>query len=174
MTLVTGQEMEWRQPEAVVRYFELMHDAHLMASLRFESRCGSLARGECDGRTWTLKRTGFFAPRVTVRVAGSEADVAVFTPGWMGGGWVAFPAGPRYHLRATDFWRTEWAFETEDGRALLTLAGRPHLFKDGGAATIAPPAAGLPETPVLLLLMWYVRVLTHEDASAAAVVAACS
>jgi hypothetical protein len=86
---------------------------------------------------------------------------------------VALTTGPRYQLRPTNFWRTEWTFESEDGRVLATLSGRPHLFKQGGVATVTQSAAGLPETPALLLLMWYVRVLIHEEEAAGAVVVAC-
>jgi hypothetical protein len=39
---------------------------------------------------------------------------------------------------------------------------------------VTQSAAGLPETPVMLLLIWYLRVPMNEDASAGAVVAACS
>jgi hypothetical protein len=166
-----GHELEWRQPEMVRRFFELGDSGTEVASLRFESGFGSLATGQCGEGTWTFKRSGFLSPKVTVREGATGQELAVFTPGWNGSGWVAFRAGSRYHLRPTNFWRTEWNFETEDGRVLVTLAGRPHLFKQGGAATVAEPAATLPETPVLLLLMWYVRVLMHEDAAAGAVVA---
>jgi hypothetical protein len=39
---------------------------------------------------------------------------------------------------------------------------------------VTQSAAGLPETPVMLLLIWYLRVPMNDDASAGAVVAACS
>lgn len=169
LDLVVGQELEWNQPKVMRRLFTLMNGSSEIALLRFES--GSLATGEYNGGKWTFKRTGFLSPKITVRAGGSDADLAVFTPGRMGGGTVAFATGPRYSLRPTNFWRTEWTFETEDRHVLVTLSGRPHLFKLGGIATVTQMAAGLTETPVLLLLMWYVRVLIHEEEAAGAVVA---
>jgi hypothetical protein len=166
-----GHELEWRQPEMMRRFFELADGGQQVASLRFESGFGSLATGNCGQGSWTFKRSGFLSPKVSVREAATGNESAVFTPGWSGSGWVAFRAGVRYQLRSTNFWRTEWAFEAEDGSVLVTLEGRPHLFKQGGVVTVAELAASVAETPVLLLLMWYVRVLMHEDAAAGAAVA---
>jgi hypothetical protein len=172
---VIGQELEWRQPEAMRRFYQLMSGEQEIGSLRFESMWGSLATGQLSGRQWTFKRTGFLTPRITVREGGGEENVAVFAPGWGGGGWLAV-SGRRYHMRHKNFWGTEWAFEGEDGSTAITLSGSRGVFKQGAHATVAESAARLPETPIMLLLMWYVRLLMNEDASAAsagAVVAAC-
>jgi hypothetical protein len=74
-------------------------------------------------------------------------------------------------LRHSNFWRTEWTFESEDGTAAVTLSGNQGFIKQGARASVAQSAAGLPEAPVMLLLIWYLRVLMTEDASAAAVAA---
>ena len=87
---------------------------------------------------------------------------------------MVFSSGRRYHLRHTNFWGTEWAFEAEDGSAAIALSGNRGFFKHGGTATVTHSAAGLPETPVMLLLIWYLRVLMNEDASGGGAVAACS
>jgi len=99
--------------------------------------------------------------------------LGIFTPGWPGSGWVAFASGRRYQLRSKNFWGTEWAFEAEDGTATTTLSGPHGFIKHGGSARVSQSAANLPETPVMLLLIWYVRVLMNEDAGAAAVIVAC-
>ncbi|HLY16123.1 MAG TPA: hypothetical protein VKR61_02810 [Bryobacteraceae bacterium] len=166
-----GQELEWRQPEALRKSYQLTGDGGELATLRFESAFGSLAAGECGAGKWTFKRSGFLSPKVTVRPAGLESSLAVFTPGWMGNGWVVFSWGRRYHLKHTSFWGTEWVFEAEDGTPVVTLSAKTGFLKQGGISTVAPSAAGLQEAPILLLLIWYVRVLMNED-DAAAVVAA--
>lgn len=165
--------LEWRQPAALQRFYQLTQDGSEIATLRFEKAYGSLATGEYGQARWTLKRTGFLSPKISVRDAGSETDIALFTPGWTGSGWVVFGSGRRYHLRHTNFWGTEWAFEGEDGKAALTLSGSQGFFKQCGTATVAEAAVGLPETSVMLLLIWYLRVLMNEDASAGAAVVAC-
>ena len=94
----------------------------------------------------------------------------------MGTGWVVFSSGRRYHLRHTNFWGTQWALESlpgDDRSAVITLSANQGFFKQGGTVAVAQSADGLPETPVMLLLIWYLRVLMNEDASAGAVVVAC-
>jgi hypothetical protein len=167
-------ELEWRQPEARHRLYQLTRNGETIATLRFEKFSGSLATGEYAQKQWTLKRTGFLSPRVLVREAGSEVDLAIFTPGWTGQGWLMFNSGRRYHLRSTNFWQTEWAFDAEEGSPAVILTGPHGVFKQGGRATVTESSASLPETPVLLLLIWYLRILMNEDASAVAVIAACS
>jgi hypothetical protein len=167
-------ELEWRQPEARRRFYQLTSNGEETATLRFEKCSGSLATGEDGQAKWTFKRAGFLSPRVSVREAGADSDIAIFTPAWTGNGWLVFSTGHRYYLRPTNFWATEWAFEGEDGSQTVVLSGPHGLFKQGGHARVAEAAASLPETPVMLLLIWYLRVLMKEDASAAAVMVACS
>ena len=121
---------------------------------------------------WTFKRTGFFAPRITVRTNGSDANFAEFTPSWCGGGTVIFASGRRYELHKTNFWGTSWAFEALDGTAAVTLSGPSGFLKQSGKVQLAPGMATSPETPVLMMLIWYVRLLMNEDAAVVAVIAA--
>jgi hypothetical protein len=167
-------DLEWRQPEALHRFYQLASNGEEVATLRFEKRNGSLATGAYGEAEWTFKRAGFLSPRVSIRESGTETDIAIFTPTWTGRGWLVFDSGRRYHLRPTNFWATEWAFETEDGSQTVVLSGSHGLFKQGGHARVAESAASLPQTPVMLLLIWYLRILMNEDASAGAVIAACS
>ena len=170
-------ELEWRQPEARQRLYELTRSGESVATLRFEKRSGSLATGQYGNDQWTLKRTGFLSPRVLIREIGSDQELAIFTPTWTGAGWLTFTSGRtsgrRYHLRSTNFWQTEWAFEAVDGAPVIILTGPHGVFKQGGHARVSESAASLPETPVLLLLIWYLRILMNEDASAVAVITAC-
>ena len=166
--------LEWRQPKAFQRYHELIADGELAASLRFEKSCGTLATGEYAQSRWTFKRTGFWSPRVTVREAGAERDAIVFTPQWRGGGELAFESGRRFKLKSVSFWGGEWAFETEDGTEVVSVHGPHGLIHTTGAVSVGLPAGKLPETPVLLLLIWYLRLLMRDDESAAAVTVCCS
>jgi len=169
-----GNELEWRQPESLRRSYQLTCKGSEVAKLSFENRYGSLATGESGGGKWTFKRMGFMSPRVSVREAGSETDLAIFTPGWTGSGWLVFRTGRRYQLRHTNFWATEWAFQAEGENPAVTLTGPHGVFKQGGNARVAPSAAGSPETPVMLLLIWYLRILMSTDAGGGAVAAAGS
>jgi len=164
-------EFEWRQPKATERAYELTSGEKEFGRLRFEKSSGSLASGSTGNHHWTFKRSGFLSPRVTVRESGSEIDLASFVPTWTGSGWLQFSSGKRYHLRSTNFWSTEWSFEDESGNRVVSLTGPHGLFKHGGHAAVASSFTGQPETLVMLLLIWYLRVLMNEDASAVAVIA---
>ena len=170
-------EFEWSQPEAFRRLYQLTNpltgDGQAVGTLRFEKLGGSLATAQYGEDCWTLKRTGFLSPRILIRQAGSEQDFAVYTPNWTGGGWLVFGSG-RYQLRSKNFWATEWQFQAEDGSPMVQITGPHGLFKQGGHVKVTESAASLPETPLMLLLIWYLRILMNEDASAGAVVAACT
>ena len=109
-----------------------------------------------------------------MREAGSDQDLAVFTPTWTGGGTLVLGSGQCLQLRSKNFWRTEWAFEAEDGTPAVALTGASGLFKQGCHLTVTEFGASLPEAPVLILLIWYVRVLMNEDAAAVVAVSAVS
>ena len=163
-------EFEWHQ--SARRAYQLLSRGQEIASLRFEKTCGSLATGMQDQDRWTFKRTGFLAPRITVRTNGSDVNFAEFTPNWCGGGSVIFASGHRYQLHKTNFWGTSWAFEAPDGTAAVTLSGPSGFLKQSGNVQVAKGMATSPETPVLVMLIWYVRLLMNEDAAAVAVIAA--
>ncbi|HUI54108.1 MAG TPA: hypothetical protein VLY04_04005 [Bryobacteraceae bacterium] len=163
--------LKWSQPKGSRRFHQLAADQAVIGSIQFEKGWGSLATGECGEGRWTFKRAGFFSPRVTVRQAGSENDIAIFAPRWSGAGTLEFASGGRFQLRCQNFWGTEWAFENEQGMAAVNLRGPRGFVKQGGESVITKVGAELPEAPVLLLLLWYVRLLMNEDASAAAVIA---
>lgn len=163
-----GEELLWIQPAARKREHELRAGDDLVATLRFQR--GSLADAETDGHHWTFKRQGFWRPRVTVRVAGSEVDIAVFQPHWTGGGVLELADGRAIRLRSANFWQSEWVWEEKD-QPLMRFKGRHGIVKAKGAVEIQPGAAVQPDAPLLILLGWYL-ILLHADDSAAATVGA--
>jgi hypothetical protein len=164
-----GEELLWLQPAARRREHELRAGADLVATLRFQR--GSLADAEADGHHWTFKRQGFWQPRVTVRVPGSDDDLAVFRPHWTGGGTLEFAGGRTVNLRSANFWQSEWVWQEKD--PLILFKGRHGLVKARGAVEIQPGAAGTPDVPLLVLLGWCLILLHADDAaSSGALVAA--
>jgi hypothetical protein len=96
-----GEELLWIQPAARRREHELHARDDVVATLRFQR--GSLADAEAEGHHWTFKRQGFWQPRVSVRVPGSDADVAVFRPHWAGGGTLEFADGRTLRFSSANF-----------------------------------------------------------------------
>jgi len=167
---LTGTHFEWRQPEPFRRFYELVGDEQPLASLRFEKACGTLATAEWHRPPrlhMTFKRSGFWSPKVTVRDVGSEIDLAVFAPRWSSGGELAFSDGRKFLLKSTNFWGGEWAFETQQRDEVVSVRGPHGLVRHSGQVSLGLTAANISETPILLLLIWYLRILMQDDAAAA-------
>ncbi len=160
---IAGEELLWLQPAARKREHELRAGEDLIATLRFQR--GSLADAEAEGHHWTFKRQGFWSPRVTVRVQGSDTDVAVFRPHWAGGGTLEFGDGRAVRLSSANFWQSQWVGEEKD-QPLILFKGRYGIVKAKGALEIQPGAASRPDASLLVLLGWYL-ILLHADDSAA-------
>jgi len=163
-----GSPLVWTQPKAMRRAYELKNGDEPIGHLRFEKSCGSLATAELGSQSWTFKREGFLNPRVTVRTANSEANLAVFHPNWAGGGLVEFADGRHVRWRSGNFWGSEWSFLGEGDRPLLRFKQHGGLIKISAQLEIAPGSAGAEELSVLAALGWYLMLLTAQDASAVA------
>jgi hypothetical protein len=171
---VAGQELLWIQPAVRKREHDLRAGDDVVATLRFQR--GSLADAEAAGGHWTFKRQGFWHPRVTVRTAGSDTDIAVFQPRWIGGGTLEFPDGRTVRLSSANFWQSEWVWQ-ENEKPLIRFKGRHGIVKARGAVELQPEAVASPDLAMLVLLGWYLILLHAEDsaaASSAASVAAVS
>ncbi len=103
LSTVVGRQLHWIQPTALERWFELRAEDDLVGSLRFETAFGTRATAQTADASWTFKRVGFLNPRVTVREAGAELDVAIYQPKFWGDGWLAFPDGRVFHWKSTNF-----------------------------------------------------------------------
>lgn len=165
-------DLTWVRPKRLTQEYTLLRDRTTLATLRFGKRMGSLASAEWGNSRWTFKRVGLFRPRVTVRVQGSEKDIAVFELGWSWTGTLRFSPGPSYRWTSVSFWSQEWAFLREDGSAAVRFWQRALGRK--GRVKIESDSERLADLPVLVLLGWYLLVLIarEEDASAAATVSA--
>jgi hypothetical protein len=149
--------------------YELLAGNELAATLRFRSSFGSLATGESPDGCWTFKRAGFFQTRVTIRVCGEEADIAVFRNNtWSGGGTLELPDG-RELLATTNLWQTNLEFKSEPEATLLRFksSGLIHL---SATVEIQQQAIALGELPWMVMLGWYLIVMMNQDAAAAAAV----
>ncbi len=162
-----GYEWEWRQPEALRRFHELMSNADAVATLRFEKMFSCLAIGQFGPRSWTFQREGF-TPRITVRELDTGVEATTFTPGMMGEGSVVFASGNRYQMQHLNFWRTGWAFVAADGNRIVELTGHTGVLRQTAKVRVAFDTASNPEAQILTLLMWYARLLARQDSAAAA------
>jgi hypothetical protein len=124
---VADQPLRWTQPGALKRNCELRAGDEVVETLQWQKAFGSLALADTAAGAWTLKRSGFLRPQVTVRVPGSDAEVAAFKPGWWGEGTLRFSDGARYEWQNTSFWRGQWAFA---GEPLHGVAPHSRQFRE--------------------------------------------
>lgn len=170
MEELVGNTLSWVQGRALQRAYDLRFDGEAFGKLRFEKMFGSLATAESTAGTWTFKREGFVKPRVTVRVLGSETNIGVFSQNWGGGGMVEFASGNSYEWKCSNFLGSEWKF-IAGKRAVLTFRLNASLLKNGAMVSVNSTA---PELDILILLGWYLMVLTAEDMAATTSAIACA
>lgn len=121
--------LEWLQPSAAERIYRLRSGTDICASLTYRSAGGTFATAETLAGTWTFKRIGFLNPKITIRSAGSEEDVAVYRPHVWGDGKIIFPDGRTYVWKPTSFWSIEWSLIDPAGAVLLGI--KPGLAGGG-------------------------------------------
>jgi hypothetical protein len=164
-----GLQLYWVQPKTFERQFELRTEDGLFGGLRFETALGTLATASSATGRWTFKRVGFLNPRVTIREAGANDDLAVYWPKLWGDGWLEFVKGSKFLWKATNFWGTEWGFSNVQEELLFVLkpgVEKPKLsdlLKTQAVVEIGPQGHGQAELPLLLMLGWYLMILHQED-----------
>jgi hypothetical protein len=166
---VAMAELLWVQPARLKQVFELRADNEVVGNMRFER--ASLASGETADHNWTFKREGFWHPRITVRVPGSEDNVALFSPGWAGGGALDL-GGRQMRFVAANFWHSQWDWVDAQNRPLVHFKSHQGILKTEGQVEIEPDAITSPDLPLLVVLGWYLLVLFARDASVSAGVSA--
>jgi hypothetical protein len=165
--------MEWVQPKALNRTFELRAGGDHLATLAFRSSFGSLASADTADGSWTFKRVGFFNPRITVRAAMSETDLAVYQPKFWGDGVLAFRDGPSFSWKPANFWATEWVFKDEADNSILVFKSGiekgklSDMFKTQATVEVQPVLTPRQWLPLLAALGMYLLILRQEEAAAA-------
>ena len=160
---VAGTELVW-VATGKAEAFELRSGDEVVGTLQWKG--SSLAIGETGDQQWTLKREGIWHPRVTVRVLGSDANVALFHPGWMSGGTLDLGAGRQLRLGPSSFW-SGWVWTDELKRPLIRFRSKGFLKWDCGVE-IEKEAESSPDAPLLVVLGWYLIVMHTYDSQAGA------
>jgi len=132
----------------------------LFAVLRRETAFHTVAAAEAADGRWTFRRVGFFHPRVSVRPAGADMDIAIVETGKMGSGMVRFSDGRRYPWVNANSQGSEWAFTRQDGTVLVRFLVRASLRKYEGVVQVESAGRGLEELSLLLILGWYLIAIS--------------
>ena len=164
-----GRPLRWKQTRLTERRYLLMADEVEVATLAFPNAFGSLAIGESSDGGWTFERVGFLSNHITVRAAGSDTDLAVFSQKpWGGGGTLVFPDGRT--IRVTpNFWLTAIDVIADGGEPLLHVE-RAWLLRLGADIAILPAASQHEALPWLVMLACYLLLSLRAFTPAAAIV----
>jgi hypothetical protein len=170
MARASDKALCWTQ--VAPRVYELRVDLQRFARLEWVTPVGSLATGTAADGHWTIKRMGFLRPRITVRLADQEPNLAIWSSIARGQSLLAFRDGRSFLWRATRRRHGERGFF--DGRGVRVISFRPLTKKVRcqGLVEIGAGQEKRTELPLLAILGWYLLVLEHDDDEAAAAAAA--
>jgi hypothetical protein len=158
--------LEWRQPGAFSRTYELKSVDSLLARLEFKKTFGTLAVAESAAGRWTFKRCGFLTPVVTARVEGSDADIASYTPNFTSTrGTLRLASGETLDLKTTNFWGSEWALFDANRQQLVRFHNKG-MIHHGADVDVSPAAGSRSDLDLLLTISWYILVMHMQDAAA--------
>jgi len=155
------RDLTWEYPKSEGDPFLLRGEQGEAGRLQFhEEPEASIA--EFGGNRWTIRYTTKLRPHIRIYLADSQQLVAEYVPVLTGGGVVTFASGARYRWKKTAIFGDKWCFRTEEQSASVCIRQEAGALRQGGKVAICCGAENLPETPVLLLLAWFLRILDFE------------
>ncbi len=155
---LSSGELTWTLPDEGHPAFVLRAGSEDIGWLQFEEKPGARSSAALGSGRWTLERTGAVHPTVTVRAEGDETVVMEFAPCLTGGGMARFANGRVYCWIREHLWSNKWCFRCKLHKAVCVSQDTLPLTAASRVA-VCVDATHLPETPVLVLLAWYLRLL---------------
>jgi len=160
-SLARTRELIWEYPEQENQPFILWDEGTKAGWLHFhEAPADSTA--EIKGQRWVFRYSARLHPRITMLREGSQDVVAEYVPCLTGGGLVSFESGARYRWRKADIWGSKWCFRHQEQGSSVCLSQETGPLTQGGRVSVCCGAVDSPETPVLLLLAWFLRIMDFE------------
>ncbi len=160
---VDATTLRWLPSAGPPPVWELRSGATLVVAIGWAASGGSLASARTASGTWSLKRVGFLAPRITARTAGAEANVAVLSAH------VAYHAidladGSSFRLRRAGVALPAWVLTAGAGVEVAHIepVGEGRTLA-GGAVVVPPEATRRPELGLLLAISWYFVVTAWAE-----------
>ncbi|MFZ0830165.1 MAG: hypothetical protein WCB18_02870 [Thermoplasmata archaeon] len=149
--------------------YELKSGPDPVAGLHWEKPAETLATAEGMGVKWTLKRSGFVTPLVTVYDTDANKDLAVLHV-HLRSCLLQLPGGATYRWVRTGFWIPAWEFQDSTGTELVDFEPvREESRLEGGLVGVSPEGRSDPNLLLLLVLGWYFIVQSWvEDEAVAA------
>lgn len=114
------------KPDLVKRYYEIKSGEELYGSLEITHNAGTLARIETSQGVFTVKRSGFFKPYITLRKEKFTIDEAIAYLN-VAGTTKIICDNIAYYFRLVNLWKNQWGWTNEKNQVILrykpTIAG---------------------------------------------------
>jgi hypothetical protein len=160
-------KFELVKPKTLKRDYKLISGTDAFGSITFKKSFGTLAEAGVAGQCWSFKRIGFFNTKVTIRNCGDKNDLATFINNtWKGGGTLYFKDGTSYKAN-TNFWNSEFGFQSPKGKKLLKISTKGFL-KTSTLIEINKGGEVDPKIELLVLLACYLSIMIRQDEMMAA------
>jgi hypothetical protein len=161
---VDATSLRWLRRGESPLEFDLLAGDREVATMTWKGGSTSLATARTALGAWTLKRSGFLNPSITVRPEGGASNLARLSVHWNFHR-IEVTGGSSYRFHRAGLLLPAWQVTTEDGREILHIEPVREGRKLVGGAVISPATAPrLPEFPLLVVLSWYFIVLAwFED-----------
>lgn len=153
----------WKQEDSWGKHFTLTTLGGSIASLQLASGFGTRAEAVHGNHHWSFKRTGFWRPKVTVRIAGREEDIALFTPQWMYAGHLVVQQQRHYAWKHIHLFSFGYQWETFDGTPLVSFPNETFTFSLTSRVEMTDAGSRSPDLPLLETLGWYLMILMARD-----------
>ena len=156
-----GYDLRWVRRVALTMEYELRAGEMLAAALHIRGFLRSFATAESADGGWTFEQHGFWKHTVTIRISGTETDLAVFkTPDFVVGT-LELTEGRQYYYQKNN---RQSAFELETGEALISYRNIGGILYRESQVEIHPLAKDVPEMPWMVPLGWHLIMLEDKYA----------
>jgi hypothetical protein len=143
-----SQQLAWVEPKRGPNWYELHADDEVVATLRWEKTFRRPAIAESAEGCWTFERSGLIRPRVSVRVTGSESELATLS--LSGSRLLEFSNGRRFEWVPQSRKQPKWMWRDS--------GSEPVLHMQGNQVVVEAMSRGVPELSLLVLMAQYLRV----------------
>ncbi|MBI3005797.1 MAG: hypothetical protein HYY49_10345 [Ignavibacteriales bacterium] len=163
---MVGRELQWIQPSIFRRSYELRSADILVAKLEWLKFFGMAARGESAEGAWIFDKSGIWKPTIAVRKLEEETPIIAFVEKWFGKKQPIVLAGGETLTLQSDLFAWKSSLVTDTGEPLLVVK-RHGLFSSMYDVELRRRGASYQEFPWLVLLTWYLALLSRRRAQAA-------
>lgn len=149
--------------------YQLRSGSDPIATLHWDRAVETVATAEAEGMVWTVRRSGFLAPAVTVRDRTTEKELAILHV-HLNHSVLQVAGGATYRWTRTGFWVPAWEFQSLTGSELVDFEPvREEAHLEGGLVSVSPEGRKDPNLLLFLVVGWYFIVQSWiEDEAVAA------